>query len=764
MGILDAAKEAYGGIDWMDAARRGNTLGVVPSADNEQTGQDLLALGRGLTAGGSYMLPGGGFTEYAGLAPSMVRNSGYAPGFTETDNWLDKGLLTLGAAGDAAYLIPGIGMVAGAALKAPNALRRGWKAAQTVGGSLAPAAAAEELAKIHARIEDALTDIDVPEITIARPAEVDVDPRIKTTGKYRGAPANVTSPQKLGAMRSNLRQSLERGVIGKNWYQNSSDTARLLTGGRPGYRKAYTTSTALTSQGARVATNLPFGVKGYNQLITEAPDINTGRFPQAVAKQLNRMRAGDNIELGRKVGPFYEALNVSPGVAASRPTNDIWMARAFDYRTPEGGVWDGALGEAQHRFVDTEMENLTQWANQNKVGGYDDWTPEQVQASIWVDTKARAENTSVEEAARDFSDGLSNVTANINVESVPAAGLDHLSGVVDDVNLGRLLASRQRAAFRNEEGQDVIALQTGALTRPSIDGSGYWKDRTDPAEAIPILVGTETGSSVMDPASMELASGIAATRGLLGAQEGVGLNFVKAGGSVAERNAGILDLGGPPTSEQMIEVGQKLDEVFDGNVIPVHTGEGLNYLAFWGDEGSEGSLRAWGSKNNIDLSGAADEVEKRLATEWQKRLTEISKDTFGQKPTYGIKTSKVVGSFDGYKPSAYLEEIERLNPQTRAALDSEPIRLAARELENIDMGLIKEFPKAGQRSQIVQTTRQALMEGGFARVRELVDAGVLPAVMVGLVGAGLAASLSSPQANGQTSAPLLPKGRGDLYY
>ena len=410
------------------------------------------------------------------------------------------------------------------------------------------------------------------------------------------------------------------------------------------------------------------------------------------------------------------------------------------------------------------MENLTQWANQNKVGGYDDWTPEQVQASIWVDTKARAENTSVEEAARDFSDGLSNVTANINVESAPAAGLDHLSGVVDDVKLGKLLESRQGAALQDEQGRSLTALQSGALTRETIDGPGYWKGRTDPAEAIRILVGTETGSSVMDPSSMEVVRGVAATEGLLRANEGVGLNFVKAGGSVAERNAGILDLGGPPTSEQMLEVGRKLDEVFDGNVIPTHTGEGLNYLAFWGDEGYEGSLKAWGSKNNIDLSGAADEVEKRLATEWQKRLTKISKDTFGQKPTYGIKTSELVGSFDGYKPSAYLEEIERLNPQTRAALDSEPIRLAARELENIDIELVQGFPNAGQRSQIVQTTRQALMEGGFARVRELVDAGVLPAVMVGLVGAGLAASPSSPQGDGQTSAPLLPKGRGDLYY
>jgi hypothetical protein len=539
------------------------------------------------------------------------------------------------------------------------------------------------------RIEEALTDIDVPEITIAKPAKVDVDPRIKTTGKYRGAPANVDSPQKLGAMRSSLRQSLERGVIGKDWYQKSSDAARLLTAGRPGYRRLYTGSTALTSQGATVGANQMWGVKGYNQAITDAP-INTGRFPQAVEKQLGRLRSGESIELGPKVGPFYEALNVSPGVAASRPTNDIWMARAFDYRTQDGGIWDDALGEAQHRFIDKEMENLTQWANKNKVGGYNDWTPEQVQASIWVDTKARAEKTSVEEAARDFSDNLPKLTARINVESEPALGLDHLSGVVDDENLSSLLAALQRAVLRNEEGQDVIALQTGALTRPSADGSGYYKDRSAPAEAIQILTGTKKGSSVMDPASMELATGIAATRGLLGAQESVGINFVKAGGSVIKRNAGIVDLKGPPTSAQMIEVGRKLDEAFDGNVIPVHTGEGLNYLAFWGDEGFEGSLRDWGSKNNVDLSGADDVVEKRLATAWQKQLTKISEDTLGKKPTYGIKTSKLVGSFEGYKPSAYLEEIERLNPRTRAALDSQPIRLAAQELEDIDKRLIEE--------------------------------------------------------------------------
>ena len=53
-------------------------------------------------------------------------------------------------------------------------------------------------------------------------------------------------------------------------------------------------------------------------------------------------------------------------------------------------------------------------------------------------------------------------------------------------------------------------------------------------------------------------------------------------------------------------------------------------------------------------------------------------------------------------------------------------------------------------NQTVPSTRQALIEGGFARVRELVDAGVLPAVMVGLVGGGLAASLSTPQGDGQT--------------
>ena len=44
------------------------------------------------------------------------------------------------------------------------------------------------------------------------------------------------------------------------------------------------------------------------------------------------------------------------------------------------------------------------------------------------------------------------------------------------------------------------------------------------------------------------------------------------------------------------------------------------------------------------------------------------------------------------------------------------------------------------------------------------DIGDAEAVARALVGGGLAASLSTPQGYGQTSEPLLPKGRGDLYY
>lgn len=577
-----------------------------------------------------------------------------------------------------------------------------------------------------------LTDMPRPRIDATVPRELDVEDRFATTGIYRGAPQGIASEQALGGLRRKLRNSLSRGTTGRDWYERSSESASMLTGGRQGYKDLYSGSVAITSAGAAVPSNQVFGVRGYNQAITGTP-IETGRFPTAAARDIDALMSGQPTELGPKRGPFYQALNVKPGEAVERPTNDIWMARAFDYRNPDGTPFDRGLTEAQHRFMDKEIDNLVDWANTNEIGGQTNWTPEKVQASIWVDTKARAEGTDVAAAAYDFSDDLDNLTATINVESEPAFGIDHLAGARDNPELARRLQEGQRQLLSNEQGQDLVALEAGALTRETVPGFGYYKNRSAESDAIRVLAAPGTGSPVMEPGSQRLIEGIAATQGLLRGQESVGYNFIRSGG-LTERNAASVNLGRAPLQSEMLTVGSQLDDEFQGAIIPTNTANGINYLVV-------DDLSGWAVRNDIDPTDA-----KKVAQGWQKRIREINKTEFDAKPEFGVNSGDLVGSFEAYTPSAYLPAIEGsgVEPQlSRAAQQAAPA------MEQLDEALVQEFPDIGTRSQILIQTRQALAEGGVARVRELVDQGILPAVVLGLFGGLGGVQLRSERSSGQ---------------
>jgi len=447
------------------------------------------------------------------------------------------------------------------------------------------------------------------------------------------------------------------------------------------------------------------------------------------------MLSGEPTEFGPKRGPFYEALNVPPGEAASRPTNDLWMARAFDYRTPEGETWSEGLGEAQHRFMDKEINNLVDWANENKVGGFTNWTPEKVQASIWVDTKAMSEGTSVDAAAYDFSDNLRPLTANINVESEPAKGLMHLAGSQDNPTYSQLLQQGQRQVLSNDQGQDMISLAAGGLTRQTAPGYGYYKGASAPADTIRVMAAPSSGSNQIDPASRGLLEGIAATQGLLRGQESVGYNFVRPGGKLVERNAAMVDIGKPAEQAQMLSIGARLDKEFGGAIIPANTAYGLNYLVV-------DDLSKWARSNKIDPNDA-----EAVAKGWQAKLRQITKAELDAKPEFGVNSGDLVGSFEAFKPSEYLPAIERSGV---TGLLSAAAQQAAPGLEQLDAALVKEFPDIGVRSQILMTTRQALAEGGIGRVRELVNQGILPVVALAAIGTAAVTQQQSRRDGGGT--------------
>jgi hypothetical protein len=66
------------------------------------------------------------------------------------------------------------------------------------------------------------------------------------------------------------------------------------------------------------------------------------------------------------------------------------------------------------------------------------------------------------------------------------------------------------------------------------------------------------------------------------------------------------------------------------------------------------------------------------------------------------------------------------NAINESRLDGDAVMLT----DKVDDALAKEFPDAGPRNKILQMTRQAISEGGIAKVRELVKQGVLPAIVI----------------------------------
>jgi hypothetical protein len=546
--------------------------------------------------------------------------------------------------------------------------------------------------------------------------EVVADKRIKTTGKYRGAPREINSPQRLGKLRLNVKHFLEEGILGRAWYDRSSAAFRDLTGNRPGVRERATSTAAVLSQGTGIEANANFAFKGFNQGLVGDP-VTAGRFPATQGKKIEQIFSGNPPDLGPKVDPFNEALNVGVEGGVSRPTNDIIMARAFGYKDLDGAPWTGGLGTAQHRFIDREINQLTDFANEKKLGGFDDWTPERVQAAIWVGKRAedlkkkpkwrnRPAEARRREAATDFATMMDSLTANILTEAQPAPGLGHLPVLETNPEIASEFARAQNTLLTNPEGQSLLALQSGALTRPNVLGPGFFQGQSNPATAVPVLGGTAKGSQAIDPSTEKLVRSIAGAEGLVRGQESVGFTFFRSNVKASERNAARVVLDQPLSQNEMVKLGNKLDEKFDGAIIPTHNGQGVDLLVI-------------------------DDVPD----DWQKEIRKLVQDEFGVKPQLGQNTGDLVGSFEEFAPSKFIPEIEGAGPEVAGRLER-GLKELAPKLEALDAQLASSVPDGGQRSEIIRMVRTALSRDGIEGVKRLVDQGLVPVLVLSALGLG----------------------------
>ena len=447
-----------------------------------------------------------GYMRTAAPMPSLKQN-------ISQGNLLDAFLQGVGLAGDALTLL-GVGMPLKVLAKAGQALRK-----------------SKSLPKPD----------DVPRLKFegdSAPEKLAEGTKrtISTTGKYRGGPPGINSPQKLAAMQKRLRGHMKRGADHRLWYEKTNDFIKQQTAGRPGRQDQYAATAAITSQGTAVPGNATMAMKGYNQAIV-GDAINTGRFPQTMGPSIKAVHSGASPPLGPKREPFYEALNQLEG--RLRQTNDIRQGRAFGYKNADGSEFSSGLNTAQHRFIDEETAKLVAWANKTKAGGYDDWNADRMQAAIWVSQKAEQEGTSIADAGRMFQDFTPQAV--IRTEAAPSASSGHFKGLLDPNNRQALeeFSALQDEAMQTPLGLDYLTAQSGAMTPPAYAGPGIYEGVSNPGVGIPISVGKLSGqrvrdpvtsktveASIMDPSSRKVVEANAAMQGLLRGQDIVGYTSI----------------------------------------------------------------------------------------------------------------------------------------------------------------------------------------------------------------------------------------------
>jgi hypothetical protein len=211
-------------------------------------------------------------------------------------------------------------------------------------------------------------------------------------GKYIGAPATGNTKGKLAGWRKRFKALAIEGAYGKDWYKDSSKAVMQFVGGNLEEARKFVALLSIYSPQAKVDTNTTFALRAWAQYKAGLPiSAKTGDQDAKAQKALDDdPEFWEDFWKGEKTGNFYRNLMkaVDPETAGKQgATIDLWMVRAGEYTAKE------APNEQPTGSVYSFLEDET-----NRIAKELGWSPEEVQAAIWVAMKSRWENDGVKAA------------------------------------------------------------------------------------------------------------------------------------------------------------------------------------------------------------------------------------------------------------------------------------------------------------------------------------------------------------------------------
>ncbi len=539
----------------------------------------------------------------------------------------------------------------------------------------------------------------------------------KSVGKntYRaGAPLSIKSADDETLALERYLSGAESGAIGRGWYDEVSGMFDAdvgnIAGARPGAKEIQAGVFGTYSPRTSVKANELARVRANNQWVTGA-DIAaaTGPRNRAAELMLNEGRFPDSSRY--KVDTFTMS---SAGYQPPRGTHDFRDANAWGFDLDE----TNQLGNAQHRWMDEMADKAVAEANRRKLGGFDDWNHERLQAARWVKHKADETGKTPAEIIKEMGDQREALSARVYSEAIPSGELVNM-GAMDDPSR-QAYTEMYASKFRNPEGQNAFAHQQGLLSPTERIARGDWEGGTTPNIVTTVLADPGKGASgdVMSAWSQEAVNFHGALRGLLGGQADVATSYIRPAKRVGDVNAA------------KIPFTHKLSDT-----------ERLTYKRI-----IESKLREAGVDGGIIVNYGADNSlhVKYLGEPGNKDFRKILNDISDGRAMLGRDSGDLLTWADQYKPSEYMKMLQ--NPRMRESIEG--------MLPGIANDIAKDvtrLPLTDKGRRVYVKALDIMKREGLPGIEKAVKAGTLPSAFIG------ALVLSASQPAGQPAA-----GQGQL--
>jgi hypothetical protein len=347
------------------------------------------------------------------------------------------------------------------------------------------------------------------------------------------------------------------------------------------------------------AGGLPFATQAarnalQDQPITEGVGLKIADFVDSAEGKSSRSIYGNAQEAG---APFVVDIHTArdTGLVDEVLLNHL---KNKGYKIDKSIKTDLSAGPTDTQYENRADfgRNLTQYLNENKWQGRDDWTPKEIQAIGWM-----AMTKLTRDSAYDTVSALERSLRRLSMEFSPGKGSPWATRFGERFNTLDPEGQRELTQVATSRAIDMASNFAGIDLRGVVHGSGGWQMDQNPtaiAQTLSTLGGSEIAANALGYLLNQTEVWSNAVKGMTKNPSALAVDFIQTNGDSLATNSGILNLWEKvmevdPTKGRVVQRGPKKgepDALFMGYQ-PIRTADGQPGVRVIIDKGGPKTLQ-----------------------------------------------------------------------------------------------------------------------------------------------------------------------------